>query len=570
MRDVGSMPSMGTGLLLLLALVVGACSDEAPLTPPDRLVDVSVVMSPSSGPHRLGDTLTFTVEGGAGRRLAGVRWSILPEGGPPVESETLVWEASTSGRWWIRGEAEFEDGSAGADTRMVDVRPNSAPTVTIEPVTGMDFSRMPLGDTLHLAATIEDPEGDEFPPERVEWLLTGTEDDSLLTQGDTLVLHMAEPGSFDIALRVTDPHGATSVRRFPGEFYDPISPPAWRARVGGRYAFHGLTETRSGAVLVGGRNSMTALSSDGEQIWEVELGSDPAEPVPAGPSGNLYLAGEDLVALTPGGEELWRISREQGGGTPDLGPMVLEDGTLIDLAGDRVLRWITPEGELIRSVTLAEMNDVTGMGVGLAGRIYVGGRLSGSPPVELLLAYSDAGEELWSRELDPEGTYPASLVPVGDQAVLFSSDSLYAFSADGEKLWAAPDPIRQQPAVGGGLVFAPGSRGLRALRLSDGGVQWEAAHEGFLSSPVLTADGRVFVATRREVLGFDSLTGELVYRHRLASEHWGELLLTTGGLLVVVDQSAFVEALDVGSSPLDSPWPMPWGGPYRLGRGGGG
>jgi outer membrane protein assembly factor BamB len=83
---------------------------------------------------------------------------------------------------------------------------------------------------------------------------------------------------------------------------------------------------------------------------------------------------------------------------------------------------------------------------------------------------------------------------------------------------------------------------------------------------VLTADGAVIVAAGRRLIALDAVTGAVRWRHELAGFAGTSPLLTDQGLLVVTDGTGYMEGIDLGTGPMDAPWPMAWGGNRRRGR----
>jgi len=139
-----------------------------------------------------------------------------------------------------------------------------------------------------------------------------------------------------------------------------------------------------------------------------------------------------FYALRPDGTLKWRLEINVG----QAQPMILQDGTILIVGGQRQFYFIHPDGYIIKSIDLG-ITISAYLNIGIDGTIYfVGGESD-------LYAMSQNGTVLWTVSLARDfyaSNFPIS--PDGSTIYIFSRknyfelDSLYAISTtDGEIIW---------------------------------------------------------------------------------------------------------------------------------------
>ncbi len=264
-----------------------------------------------------------------------------------------------------------------------------------------------------------------------------------------------------------------------------------------RWSYDAGAELRSSPCLVGDRvfvgdmeGVMHALESDsGRGLWRRRLGQSIGSSVRGG-GERLFVgtADGDVVAFTPDGDELWRVTL--GGpveaspasdqavvaiGTPESGLLLLDAQT-----GEE--RWRLPvSGGLRGSPVLGEATLACGTG---DGRVVV---------------VDTEGRERWTAQLEDS----VNSSPAIAHERLYVGTSTGAIScldlAGGEVVWSfqAEGEVSASPTVAAQTVFV-GSHGghLYALKAASGELLWQYRTGYSIHSTPAVADGRLFVALR--------------------------------------------------------------------------
>ena len=167
------------------------------------------------------------------------------------------------------------------------------------------------------------------------------------------------------------------------------------------------------------------------------------------------------------------------------------------------------------------------------------------------------------------------------------SDSLYAVSTDGVVRWASGGTaqwwsymVRGRGAlvVGNGVAYlALGDEDktvVRAVSVADGSGLWQVEESNLydhdLYRPLaLSQSGEVLIGANDLIVSRDAATGQENWRHRFADEVT-DFVITESGLLVAASHwygvHGYLEAIDIGSGPMNSAWPMTYADPGRTSR----
>ncbi|HUR56078.1 MAG TPA: PQQ-binding-like beta-propeller repeat protein [Opitutaceae bacterium] len=310
----------------------------------------------------------------------------------------------------------------------------------------------------------------------------------------------------------------------------------------------------NGEIYFGTWNgSLYALNPDGSRKWEFTVGgtapyiaSSPA----VGQDGIIYFGFGDVleeknsgvIALTPGGVELWRRNVDDG---VDSSPAIAPDGTIyfgsLDkrvyaVTRDNVLKWhITTGGEVLSSPA-----------IGHDGMVYIGS-------VDFkVYAITPDGAIAWAR---PTGDKVVAAPALGADGTVYigSTDGFfYAFEpADGALKWRRQiGPAISSSAVvrtDGTIIF--GTDAVRfqgmvvALNPEDGSDKWPTRYftdDHVRSSPVIDQDGFIYVGSHDRKLHAlngapQTMTSQYsswpAFRHDMMHTGWTQSR-TTGGRLI--------------------------------------
>lgn len=560
--------------------MLAGCQDLP--TPPHRLVPIEILAEPDRDTVRVGDSLVFRIrwQGSETLEPVEVRWSVTPGGTREVGS-FLAFRPPSAGKWWVRAEAAFPGGVSGEAVREIVARRNRPPHASVMGPNGeLLFRRIPLGLALVVIARVTDPDGDTVPPERIEWLALERTDTTVLHRGDTLRFTPTSPDLKELLLRVSDASGAFTVQVLATDFYDPLTAPRWR--IGrGRLRYRLLSGTRDGQIvahnghryhgggLVCGCN-VIGLAPAGSILWDYVTPSV-AAPLSVGPANSIYLARGELVSLSTEGRENWILGADAQGGGPVLGPAVLRDGRTVEVlapaggGGPFALRRVWPDGhtEAVLPIGGTRSQRAAELAVSPEGSVYLALAEAGPRGRTSIMAIATDGRTRWTRSFVG---FPAGLSMAADGTVVVAADSLHALAPNGSSRWSVPISLRGQAVIGNAnIAFGRTEAAAVAVSLANGEVVWATSFEagGDWGTPVLSANGRVYIGAGRRAYGLDAANGRVLWVHEFAGGLGGDALLTHQGLLVVADDLAYIEALDVGAGPASGPWPMAWGGPHR-------
>lgn len=383
----------------------------------------------------------------------------------------------------------------------------------------------------------------------------------------------------------------------------PSSPPTrvlWRTAVppGIHYASPALTPD-GGAVIVGtsvpwgggmpGAHAVVALeATTGEVRWRhsLDVGQVRSTPAIAG-DGSIYVAvelpgGDELLALSATGEELWRRDVNPSHVSLGIGlspPAIAPDGTVI-VAGDR-LRAFSPEGTPLWSA-LGDTGEAlrSAPAIGADGTVYFA-----THNVPLTALDPTDGSVRWSLPLGVNDHAVGAPSIGADGRIYVPTDPgiLFAVSPSGQMCWTfgvsslgLSGHLRGSPAIDAegnlylGLTDAAPHPAMISLG-PDGTHRWTFVpgdlpagvpldHLDMYTSPALGADGSLFFGMELgRVYAVDAATGELRWMVTTRTGiTWPSPALGADGSLYVADMDGMVYAIRTGSGGPQpgSPWPQ--------------
>jgi hypothetical protein len=539
----------------------------------DRIVAIQIRAEPDVDTVRLADSITFTVWADT-LTPSSVTW-ILEPAADTIVAASLVYRPSTAGATLVRAVADFPEERVGLADRRVVTPTNRPPSGTIEFAEPGNYTRVPLGDTLVMVAAFTDPDDEPFV---VRWLTTTSDASggSLLGIGDTLRLPTDTVGLYVVTAEARDHSGARGMAVSAVAVYDPITPSAWRIYVG---SLDQLTATDDGSIIARCSGSEYAGPFAPHVVFDAAGQATQTVTDDCGPPPSPSIDGASY-AVDNGGT-LRRISRtgvvEWTLADVSLGPIVLPDSSLVvrsstgASAGIR-LRRVTSSGTVLWDRTLDDSlwwveNEVNAV-VGSDSAIYAVARTQAQ---QFLLRVAPDGNEQWRIPL-----WDDRLSVADDSTILAVGVALTAIRPDGTIRWTRELPagaaFGTRVLVGGGdLGYTSwtdaGTVTLLTFRTTDGADVREFTGDwsGDARPVALAADGTVIYSIGTLLIGVDATTGTERWRHATAGYSGVGMVLTDAGLLVVPN-NGYLEAVDLGVGPLDSPWPMAWGGNRRLGR----
>ncbi|MHC4066662.1 MAG: outer membrane protein assembly factor BamB family protein, partial [Planctomycetota bacterium] len=408
-----------------------------------------------------------------------------------------------------------------------------------------------------------------------------------------------------------DPLGAGDTAWYSTRAYDPITPSLWRrhlpwatyasaAPTGGLRVYGDYVAVDAAPEL----SAVSAYSESGNRSWQY-VTSSVREPVRLGSGGEAYFTrvtgdftdSRQLVGVGPVGSHLWALDADYYGPW-EYGPAILMDGSLAAISwGPGRSRWVravTASGSVLWTTQLdpARFSRRDYLAVASSGAVYVLGVRFGYGVT--LYHLSGDGVLRWKHTWwDEGGVYPLAVALVDDTTAVVAAhfpgvglDSLFAVSGNGEVLWAwgssvtysAPRDSRPPLVIGDDAAFLAthgwNSGTVTAVALADGSLQWQVLETSLrdddrFKPSALVANGRLITASGHLIISRDAATGGELWRHACAAEVQ-DLLITASGLLIAAssegDLAGYLEALDVGAGPADTPWPMNYADAARTSR----
>lgn len=301
------------------------------------------------------------------------------------------------------------------------------------------------------------------------------------------------------------------------------------------------------------RGELIALRSEDSKKWRYKTGSEIHSAPAVADDGTVYFGCRDrhLYALAANGKLKWRFKT---GGWVDASPALGADGSVYFGSWDKKFYALNADGSLKWDFVTG--NPVTGSAaITSDGTVYFGSHDRN------FYALRPDGSKLW--ELSTGGAIVSSPAIATDGTVYFTSvdGRLYAATREGSLKWTAKIGChsKSSPVIDPeGNVYACGNGTLVSLDPA-GKPRWEVTLISSLtaqSTPVITADGRVFIHQYHGGLASYSLSGKLL------SDVWADGLaeapstINTNGQLNVVADYGTIRSYQTFSSPADSAWPM--------------
>jgi len=280
-----------------------------------------------------------------------------------------------------------------------------------------------------------------------------------------------------------------------------------------KWAFQAGREIKSspaiaddGTIYFGSRDrKFYAVTTNGNLKWTFPTGAWVDSSPAIGAEGTIYFGSWDtnFYALKPDGTKKWSFPT---GDVIDSSPAIGADGTIYFGSHDKKLYALNPDGT-------KKWAFGSGGEIGCSPAIGADGTIYFTSTDGNLFALQPDGTERW--RVHTGGWTAAS--PVLDEAgniFLAVKECCFSISKDGKIGWGwcTALPVDQTPAIAAdGLLYLPAAwRRLVAVKF-DGVEAWTAdtAPENVISSPVIGAEGTVYVSCGSFLAAINSTTNRL-------------------------------------------------------------
>ncbi len=289
--------------------------------------------------------------------------------------------------------------------------------------------------------------------------------------------------------------------------------PAWKVPLVDGGVGGGVTVGPDGTIYVGSTSppldstTWHAVSPQGGTLWSLTLPSAARVAPAIGADGTLYIDTRTndpfdgrLYAVDPAGSIKWSIERSPGDYA--LHPAIGDDGTIYTAGGD-YLSAVDPDGNVLWTFDNQANAFASSPAVGHDGTIYMGG-VDAS-----LYAIAPDGTLRWTYRAD-DRIETSPIVGV-DGTIYFGcrDGRLHAVAPDGTQRWRAD--LNTSRLAGVSSTASIGPDGTIYVTAGDifavdpsGSIRWRYPTSGYeLTTPVVGADGAVYIASWREVLALD-------------------------------------------------------------------
>jgi sugar lactone lactonase YvrE len=284
-----------------------------------------------------------------------------------------------------------------------------------------------------------------------------------------------------------------------------------------------------------------------------------ANSVAVGDDGRIYVKfGSSLVAFSPQGESLWSRPAAHGGG------IALGRNGVVYSSGGPWLNACDREGVALWSRPLSGLTTPPPPVVGTDGMVYVTSSTR-------LLALDSAGAIRWTGEMNLNG-YGSGPLALGTDGTVYLADyrHLYAVAPGGSLRWTFPLDSYYYYYANGPSVDPDGTvyfnTGDRLLVLNpDGTGRWSAPLDGYSVAPVVSEDGRVYVAGSQTRLAAFKPDGTLLWQvYGYGGDSFHPVLVDS--TLLVADSKHGLTAYGVSGTGPAPGWPMFQHDAQRSGR----
>jgi len=245
-------------------------------------------------------------------------------------------------------------------------------------------------------------------------------------------------------------------------------------------------------TIYAGAGNLYAVSPDGEELWKVPVDDSVYITPEIGYDGSIYTMGRSyFYKISSGGDEIWRL--KYSGDKFQSKPAVGEDGTIYVGSQDRFLYAVNPDGSEKWNVNLFYMVRAC-PAIGYDGTVYVGSKSFYAIDLDQSFKWSadDKGYARHAPAIDDDGNI--YYAPYGN--------NLYSIKPDGYTRWNVKlgYGIESTPAISnyGKIYINSGDKHLYSLNKDNGSINWSYNLNNSFAyrSPSIATDGTVYFASR--------------------------------------------------------------------------
>ncbi len=306
-----------------------------------------------------------------------------------------------------------------------------------------------------------------------------------------------------------------------------------------------------GTVYVGVGLSLCAITNSGSTAsnkWAIPMRLE--KPAAIGTDGTIYCANGDLYAINADGTPKWTFP---GGGGGPCSPAIGSDNTIYFCSGAQIYA-VSPAGTQKWTFPLVDSSrNSPSPVIGADGTIYVDSALT------------PQGSQKWVTGLPASGIDSPAIG--GGGAIYYTASSLWAFGADGTRLWSTGNYVfNSTPVVAkDGTIYAQSYHVLYAVTPA-GKFAWHvlgttSARVGY-TTPAIDAGGRIYFCVSNSVWALNP-QGETLWTVTQPGDPGPGSDFATTSPIIGPDGTLYAAlgptlyAIATGTNgPAVSPWPM--------------
>lgn len=322
------------------------------------------------------------------------------------------------------------------------------------------------------------------------------------------------------------------------------------------------------ASIMGG---LALLHSDGTEAWRTELPGSPIVRPVAGPSGRIYAStiySNTVLCLDPSGHRIWEVAI----GSSPTGALALDRRETVYVLHEGT----GGSGILLSAISKDGAHSWTSS-CGGSQSAWLDAHASIRPDGDIVVGNTDKcrkfhpnGQLAWLSLLLGRPFSSASILP--DDRFLTSSErgDVFMWGQNGSCLWSNRND--RPMSHGQGCEVAIG-RDHQSVLVQDNGFIRRVSSDGTTATalrlpgslphrqtPALSHDGTIWVAAGGCLLMVDA-GDKISVAAQITSAFVGSPILTSDGILYLVDRLARLHAFPAAPLDTEAPWPMYRGNP---------
>ena len=276
-----------------------------------------------------------------------------------------------------------------------------------------------------------------------------------------------------------------------------------------------------GNIYIGRADGLAKYTSSGNFSWLFATSTAASAPLVAS-DGTIFFRGSfGLYAINKNGQLKWKYELSGSAGQNAV-PVILSDGALITQAAEKIyainqdatLKWIFDPGRALQSAA-----GISAFVVDSADKIYVS-------IDDYIYAISNSGILLWEKSFGR-----ASSLALDGNILYFSVGRIWPDGAmkavsvlDGSEIWTNSlgnnynDRADLAPAIDPSghvyslMFYGGGAKKLEAYNATSTPIWISDRIDGpWLAAPIITSDGKIYVADQRALKIFDAASGDLIF-----------------------------------------------------------